>query len=170
MIRLATFLWLWFLCICPLIPSHNTYHLTWDSLTLDVGISSRLLQQSTSSAPYLGGGVSSHSHPSWPWTWSISSLLFSALLSLAAAAPWRWGSSSCQYLLDHQKRKSIPEKTSISALLTTPKPSTMWITINCGKFWRRGEYQTTWPASWEICMQVRKQQLELVREQQTGSN
>ena len=34
-------------------------------------------------------------------------------------------------------------------------------TINCGKFWKRWEYQTTWPASWEICMQVRKQQLEL---------
>ena len=29
------------------------------------------------------------------------------------------------------------------------------------KFWKRWEYQTTWPASWEICMQVRKQQLEL---------
>ena len=32
-----------------------------------------------------------------------------------------------------------------------------------GKFWKRWEYQTTWPASWEICMQVRKQQLELDR-------
>ena len=30
-------------------------------------------------------------------------------------------------------------------------------------------YQTTWPASWEICMQVKKQQLELYLEQQTGS-
>ena len=38
-----------------------------------------------------------------------------------------------------------------------------------GKFWKRWEYQTTWPASWEICMQVRKQQLELGMEQQTGS-
>ena len=43
------------------------------------------------------------------------------------------------------------------------------ITINCGKFWKRWEYQTTWSASWEICMQVRKQQLELDMEQQTGS-
>ena len=32
-------------------------------------------------------------------------------------------------------------------LLTTPKPLTMWITTNCGKFWKRWEYQTTWPAS-----------------------
>ena len=41
--------------------------------------------------------------------------------------------------------------------------------INCGKFWKRWEYQTTWPASWETYMQVRKQQLELDMEQQTGS-
>ena len=45
----------------------------------------------------------------------------------------------------------------------------VWITINCGKFFKRWEYQTTWPASWETCMQVRKQQLELGMEQQTGS-
>ena len=44
-----------------------------------------------------------------------------------------------------------------------------FITINCGKFWKRWEYQTTWSASWETCMQVRKQQLELDMEQQTGS-
>ena len=40
---------------------------------------------------------------------------------------------------------------------------------NCGKFLKRCEYQTTWPASWEICMQVKKQQLKLDMEQQTGS-
>ena len=38
-----------------------------------------------------------------------------------------------------------------------------------GKFFKRREYQTTWPASWEICMQVKKHQLELDMEQQTGS-
>ena len=37
------------------------------------------------------------------------------------------------------------------------------------KFSKRWAYQTTWPASWEISMQVRKQQLELDMEQQTGS-
>ena len=42
------------------------------------------------------------------------------------------------------------------------------ITIKCGKFWKRWEYQTT-TASWETYMQVRKQQLELDMEQQTGS-
>ena len=66
-------------------------------------------------------------------------------------------------------KKESSRKTSISALLTMPKPSTVWITINCGKFWKRWTYQTTWPASWETCLQVRKQQLELDMEQQTGS-
>ena len=68
-----------------------------------------------------------------------------------------------------EKAREFQKKTSISALLTMPKPLTVWITINCGKFWNRWEYQTTWPASWEICMQVRKQQLELDMEKQTGS-
>ena len=67
------------------------------------------------------------------------------------------------------KKQDSSRKTSISVLLTMPKPLTVWITINCGKFWKRWEYQTTLPASWEICMQVRKQQLELDMEQQTGS-
>ena len=66
-------------------------------------------------------------------------------------------------------KQESSRKTSTSALLTTPKPLTVWITINCGKFWKRWEYQTTWPASWETYMQVRKQQLELDMEQQTGS-
>ena len=42
--------------------------------------------------------------------------------------------------LEHVKSKRVPEKTSISALLTMPKPLTVWITINCGKFWKRWEY------------------------------
>ena len=50
-----------------------------------------------------------------------------------------------------------------------PKPLAVWITTNCGKFWKRWEYQTTFPASWEICAQVKKQHLELDMEQQTGS-
>ena len=50
------------------------------------------------------------------------------------------------------KKQESSRKISISALLTMPRPLTMWITINCGKFWKRWEYQTTWPASWETCM------------------
>ena len=45
----------------------------------------------------------------------------------------------------------------------------VWITTKCGKFFKSWEYQTTWPTSWEICMQVEQQQLEPDMEQQTGS-
>ena len=65
--------------------------------------------------------------------------------------------------------KKESSRKHLFSLLTTPKPLTLWITTNCGKFLKRWEYQTTLPASWEICMQVRKQQLELDMEQQTGS-
>ena len=66
------------------------------------------------------------------------------------------------------KKPESSRKISTSALLTIPKPLAVWITTNCGKFWKRWEYQTTWHASWETCMQVKKQQLELDMEQQTG--
>ena len=61
------------------------------------------------------------------------------------------------------------QKNIYSALLTMLKLLIMCIIVNCGKFWKRWEYQTTWPASWEICIQVRKQQSEMDMEQQTGS-
>ena len=62
------------------------------------------------------------------------------------------------------------QKNIYFSLLTMPKPLTVWITTNCGKFWKRWEYPTSWPCSWEVCMQsVRKQQLELDMEQQSGS-
>ena len=70
-------------------------------------------------------------------------------------------------LFHYQKHKSS-RKISISALLTIPKHLTVWITTNYGKFWKRWEYLTTWP-TWEICILVRKQQLELDMEQQAGS-
>ena len=66
------------------------------------------------------------------------------------------------------KNQESSRKTSTSALLTTPKPLTVWITTNCGKYLKRWDYHTALPASWEICMQVKKQQLEPDREQQTG--
>ena len=52
---------------------------------------------------------------------------------------------------------------------TQPLTLTVWITTICGNFFKRWEYQATLLASWEIWMQVRKQQLELDMEQQTGS-
>ena len=68
------------------------------------------------------------------------------------------------------KKQESFRKTSTSALLTMPKPLTVWNTTKCGKFLQRWKYQTIWPASWEICMQVKKQQLEPDMEQQTSSN
>ena len=55
------------------------------------------------------------------------------------------------------KMQKNSRKASTSVLLTMLKPLTVWITTNCGTFLKRWEYQTTWPASWEICMQVKKQ-------------
>ena len=66
------------------------------------------------------------------------------------------------------KKRESSRKTSTSVLLTTPKPLTVWITINCGKFLKRWEYQTTLLASLELCMEVKKQQFEPDMEQQTG--
>ena len=70
---------------------------------------------------------------------------------------------------ESSKKQESSRKTSTFALLTRPKPLTVWITTNCGKFFKRWEYQTTLPASWEICMQIKKQHLELDMEQETGS-
>ena len=65
------------------------------------------------------------------------------------------------------KKQENSRKTSAS--LTMLNPLTVWITANCGKFFKRWEYQITLPACCETCMQVKKQQLEPDMEQQTSS-
>ena len=102
--------------------------------------------------------------PSFSSTWTVKFLMFKLVLEKAEEPEIKLPTSA-----GSSKKQESSRKTSICALLTMPKPLTVWIKINCGKFWKRWEYQTTWPASWEICMQVRKQQLELDMEQQTGS-
>ena len=67
------------------------------------------------------------------------------------------------------KSKKIPEKKLLLFHWLRQKPLTVWITTNCRKFLKRSEYQTTLTASWEICMQVKKQQLEQDLKQWTGS-
>ena len=59
------------------------------------------------------------------------------------------------------KKQERSRKASNSDSLTTPKSSTVWITMNCGKFLKRWEGQTTLRAFWETCMQVKKQQIDL---------
>ena len=96
--------------------------------------------------------------------WTVNFQMFKLVLEKAEEPEIKLPTSA-----GSSKKQEGSRKTSTSALLTMPKPLTVWITINCGKFLKRWEYQTTWPASWETCMQVRKQQLELDMEQQTGS-
>ena len=76
--------------------------------------------------------------------------------------------SNFQHPLDHRKSKRVPEK---HLLLPYWLRQSLWLcgSWQTGKFLKRPEYQTTWPDFWEICMQVRKQQLELDMGQQTGS-
>jgi len=68
-----------------------------------------------------------------------------------------------------KKKQENSRKASISASLTTLKPLTVLITTNCPKFLKRWEYQNILPASLEICIQVKEQQLEPDMEQRTGS-
>ena len=96
-------------------------------------------------------------------TWTVNFQMFKLDLEKAKEPEIKLPTSA-----GSSKKQESSRKTSISALLTMPKPLTVWITINW-KILREMEYQTTWPASREICMQVRKQQLELDMEHQTGS-
>ena len=97
-------------------------------------------------------------------TWTVNFQVFKLDLEKADGPEVKLPTSA-----GSSKKQESCRKTSTSALLTMPKPLTVWITINCGKFWKRWGYQTTWPASWEAYMQVRKQRLELHMKQQTGS-
>ena len=67
------------------------------------------------------------------------------------------------------KKQESSRKNIYLCFTDYAKSLTVWITVNCKKIWKRWAYQTTWPASWDTYMQVRKQQLELDMKQQTGS-
>ena len=94
--------------------------------------------------------------------WTVNFQIFKLVLEKAEEPEIKLPTSD-----GSSKKQESARKTSISALLTMPKPLTVSITINCGKFWKRWEYQTTWPASWETYMKVRKQQLKLDMEKKT---
>ena len=107
---------------------------------------------------------SKFSKPGFSSRWTVNLQMFKLVLEKAEEPEIKLPTSAGSW-----KKQESSRKTSISALLTMPKTLTVWISINCGKFWKRWEYQTTWSASWETYMQVRKQQLELELEQHTGS-
>ena len=91
-------------------------------------------------------------------TWNVNFQMFKLVLDKAEEPEIKLPTSA-----GSRKSKRVQEK---HLFLLYWLCQSLWL---CGKFWKRCEYQTTWSASWEICMQVRKQQLELDTEQQTGS-
>ena len=102
------------------------------------------------------------SKPGFSNSWTVNFQMFKLVLEKSEEPKIKLPTSAGSW-----KKQESSRKISISALLTMPKPLTVRITINWNIL-KKLEYQTTWPASWEICMQVRKQQLELDMEQQTG--
>ena len=108
---------------------------------------------------------SKFSKPGFNSKWTVNFQMFKLILEKAEEPEIKLPTSAGSL-----KRQESSRKTSISAWLTMLKLLAVWITINCGRFFKTWEYQTTWPASWETYMQIRKQQLELDMEQHTGSN
>ena len=104
------------------------------------------------------------SKPGFSNTWTVNLQMFKLVLEKAEEPEIKLPTS-----VGSSKKLENYRKTSTSALLTMPKPLTVRITTNSGNFFKRWEYQATLPASWEICIQVRKQQLELYMEKWTGS-
>ena len=103
------------------------------------------------------------SKPGFNSKWTVNFQMFKLVLEKAEGPEIKLPTS-----VGPSKKQDSFKKTSTSALLTTSKSLTMRITTNYGKFFKKWDYQTTWPASWEICVQVKKQHLELDMEQQIG--
>ena len=97
-------------------------------------------------------------------TWTMNFQMFKMVLEKAEEPEIKLPTSAGSL-----KKEESSRKTSTSVLLTTPNSLTVWITTNCKKFQKRWEYQTTLPVSWEMCMQVKKQQLESDMEKWAGS-
>ena len=115
---------------------------------------------------------STHLHTVKPVYWHQVVLKPSAELNAMPSTKeltllWCW-KRLLQSPLDSKEIKPVNPKGNQSWIVIETT-NTVWVTTNCGKFFKRWECQTTWPTSWEICMQVRKKQLELDMEQQTGS-
>ena len=114
----------------------------------------------------------------YEWVKSLSRVqLFATPWTIAYQAPQSMGFSRQEYWsgLPFPSPEDPRDWTQVSHIVgrfftvwTTREVlvgKTVWITTNCGKFFKRWEYQTTLLASWEICMQIKKQQLEPDMEQ-----
>ena len=82
---------------------------------------------------------SKFSKPDFNSMWAVNFQMFKLDLEKAEGPEIKLTTST-----GSSKKQESSRKTSISALLTMPKPLTVWITINCGKFWKRWAYQRTW--------------------------
>ena len=83
---------------------------------------------------------SKFSKPDFSNTWTVNFQMFKLVFKKAEEPEIKLATSA-----GSSKKQESSRKISISVFLTMPKPLTVWITINCGKFWKRWEYQTTWP-------------------------
>ena len=106
---------------------------------------------------------SKFSKPGFSNTWTMNFQVFKLVLEKAEEPEIKLPTS-----FESLRKQEEFQKNIYFCFIDYTKALTVWITINCGKFWKRWEYQTTWPASWETCRQVRKQQSELDMEQQTS--
>ena len=88
---------------------------------------------------------SKFSKPHFSNTWTMNFQMFRLVLEKAEEPEIKLPTSAGSW-----KKQENSRKTSVSASLTKLTPWTVWLTTNCGKFLKRWEYQTTWPASWEI--------------------
>ena len=82
------------------------------------------------------------SKPGFSNMWTVNFQMFKLVLEKAEEPEIKLPTST-----GSSEKQEGSRKASISALLTMPKPLTVWITINCRKFFKRWEYQATWPAS-----------------------
>ena len=96
--------------------------------------------------------------------WTVNFQMFKLVLEKAEEPETKLPTSAGSSKKQENSRKNI-----YFCFIDYAKAFDCWIITNCRKYWKTWEYQTTWPASWETCMQVMKQQLEMDMEQQTGS-
>ena len=103
---------------------------------------SRVFSNTTVQKHQFFGAQPKFSKPGFSNTWTVNFLMFKLVLEKAEEPEIKLPTSTGSW-----KKQESSRKTSISALLTTPQPLTVWITINYGKLFKWWEYQTTWPAS-----------------------
>ena len=93
---------------------------------------------------------SKFSKPGFRNTWTVNFLMFKLVLEKGEEPEIKLPTCIGSY----KKEKSY-RTTSTFALFNMPKPLTVWITTNCGKFFKRWEFRTTLPVSWETCIEVK---------------